>query len=181
MTAQPAYALPARIMHWLSVLLVFSTIPAGLIMVQKGLPRELGNALFIYHKNIGVVLLILVLARIAFRFLNPPPPLPDSLPPWQRQVAAATHAALYLLLLVMALSGYIRVAAGGFPIELLDGLGIPKLAPRSDALANTAKAVHFWVRYPLILLILAHMGAALMHGIVKRDGVFRRMWPQRAG
>lgn len=180
-TALPAYAPAARLMHWVTVLLVFTTIPVGMVMVQKGLPREVGNALFIYHKNVGVLLLLLVLARLAFRAGNPPPPLPASVAGWQRQVAGATHAALYALLLVMAVSGYIRVAAGGFPIEMLDALGIPKLAPRSDLLANTAKAVHFWVRFPLVALILLHVGAALMHGLVKRDGVFGRMWPGRAG
>ena len=128
-----------------------------------------------------MLLLLLVLARLAYWLWNPPPPLPAHVAGWQRHVSGVTHAALYALLLVMAVSGYIRVAAGGFPIEMLDALGIPRLAPRSDTLANTAKAVHFWVRFPLGALIVLHVGAALMHLLVKRDGVFGRMWPRRAG
>lgn len=175
-----AYRAPARLMHWLTVLLVFSTIPAGVIMVQEGLSRPLQNSLFIWHKNIGVVILVLVLARLVYRAAHPPPPLPESLSPAQATIAGLTHWGMYGLLLVMAVSGYVRVRAGGFPIEYLDALGVPPLVPRSEPLANTAKAIHFWARFPLVLLILMHVGAALFHGVVKRDGVFSRMWPGRA-
>lgn len=175
-----AYRAPARLMHWLTVLLVFSTIPAGLIMVQEGLSRPLQNSLFIWHKNIGVVILVLVLVRLAYRAAHPPPPLPASLSPAQAAIAGLTHWGMYGLLLVMAISGYVRVRAGGFPIEYLDMLGVPPLVPRSEALAETAKTIHFWARFPLVALILMHVGAAAFHGIVKRDGVFSRMWPGRA-
>ncbi len=174
-----AYRAPARLMHWLTVLLVVSTIPAGVIMVQEGLARPTQNALFIWHKNIGVVILVLVLIRLIYRAANPPPPLPASLSPLQATIAGVTHWGMYGLLLVMAVSGYVRVRAGGFPIEWLDAVGAPALVPRSESLAETAKAIHFWARFPLVALILMHVGAAMFHGIVKRDGVFSRMWPGR--
>lgn len=173
------YRAPARLMHWLTVLLVFSTIPAGVIMVQEGLARPTQNALFMWHKNIGVVILLLVLVRLIYRAANPPPPLPSSISSTQAAIAGLTHWGMYGLLIVMAVSGYIRVKAGGFPIEYLDALGVPSLVPRSDALEQIAQTVHFWARFPLVALILMHVGAALMHGIVKRDGVFSRMWPGR--
>lgn len=180
MTPTLAYKPPARAMHWLAALLILSTIPIGNLMVQEGWPRSTQDTMFIFHKNVGVVILLLVLARLVYRFMNPPPPLPDSLPPMQKLAAEATHWALYGLLLVMAVSGYVRVKAGGFPLEGLDALGLPSLVPRSDALAETAKAIHNTARIPLVLLILAHIGAAAFHGIVKRDGVFSRMWPGRS-
>jgi cytochrome b561 len=175
-----AYRAPARLMHWLTVLLVFSTIPAGVIMVQEGLTRSTQDALFIWHKNIGVVILLVVLIRLIYRAANPPPPLPASLSPAQAAIAGLTHWGMYGLLIVMAVSGYVRVRAGGFPIEALDALGIPAFVPRSQTLEETAKAIHFWARFPLVALILMHVGAAMFHGIVKRDGVFSRMWPGRA-
>jgi cytochrome b561 len=171
------YRPPARLMHWLTALILVATIPAGVTMVQEGLARPTQDALYIFHKNAGVVIFLLVLARLAYRAANPPPGLPPNVSDGQRRIAGLTHAALYLLLLVMAVSGYIRVKAGGFPLESLDALGIPSLVPRSDALAETAKTVHFWARFPLVLLILMHVGAALFHLLVRRDGVFARMWP----
>ena len=178
MTERPDVYRPlARALHWLTAILVIATIPVGAVMVQEGLPRALQNGLFIFHKNVGVILILLVLLRLIYRAAHAPPPLPASVPDWQRKVAGLTHGLLYLLLLVMGVSGYVRVAAGGFPIETLDALGVPPLAPRSDALAETAKAVHFYVRFALIALILLHVGAALQHLFSRADGIFARMWP----
>lgn len=175
MHAAGSYKPLAKMFHWTTALLVMLTIPVALIMLTPGIERSLQDPLFMFHKNIGVVILIIVAARLAYRLLNPPPPLPASVPPMQRFVAEATHWLLYGLLLVMAVSGYIRVTAGGFPLEVFDALGVPHLAPRSESLAETAKAIHATVRYPLIALITVHIGAALYHAIVKRDGVFQRM------
>jgi cytochrome b561 len=162
-------------------LVVFATIPAGLVMMQPGLDRALQNALFLFHKNIGVVMLVLIVARLVYRRQNPPPPLPAHVSPIQQRVAGATHAALYLLLLLIPVAGYVRVKAGGFPLESLDALGVPSLVPRSDALAEIAKTAHYLGGLAFAALVAAHVGAALFHGIVKRDGVFSRMWPPVGG
>ena len=171
------YRTSSRVLHWLTALLVLATIPAGLTMVQEGLSRPVQDTLFIFHKNVGVLILILVLARLAVRAVAPPPPLPDFLPGWQRRIAAASHVGLYLLLLVMAISGYVRVRAGGFPVEALDAIGVPPLVPRSEWLEDTAVAVHAATKFLLIGLVALHAGAALHHALIRRDGVFHRMWP----
>ncbi len=176
-----AYKPFARVLHWVMAVLILSTIPVGTLMVMPGWSRATGDAMFIYHKNVGVILLILLVIRFVYRLMNPPPPLPASVPPLQQMAAHATHWGLYLLVLVMAVSGYVRVKAGGFPLEGPDALGIPSLVARNEAVANTASMVHYWTRFVLILFILMHVGAALFHGIVKRDGVFSRMWPRSTG
>jgi cytochrome b561 len=180
MSAQPApaYRPAARALHWISAVLVLATFPAGVIMLQEGLSRPLQNALFMFHKNIGVVILLLVLARIAYRLANPPPPLPDSIPAVQARIAGAVHWLLYLFLIVMAVSGYVRVVAGGFPLEVWDAMGVPRLVEKSKELADQAKAIHATARFGLFALILAHVGAAVYHGVVRKDGVFSRMWPR---
>jgi cytochrome b561 len=78
-------------------------------------------------------------------------------------------------------AGYIRVKAGGFPIESLDALGAPSLVPRSEALEETAKAVHYFGGIALGAVIAVHIAAAAYHGLVRRDGVVSRMWPPFAG
>ena len=172
-----SYKPAAKMLHWGLAVLIIATLPVGAIMVQQGLARPTQDMLFIFHKNIGVLILLLMLVRIVYRIVNPPPPLPDSIPDGQKRIAEATHWALYALVFVMAISGYVRVTAGGFPIEGLNWLGVPPLAPRSDAVAETAKAIHFWARFALVALIIAHVGAALHHLVIKRDGVFGRIWP----
>jgi cytochrome b561 len=157
--------------------LVIPMIIAGIIMTREGIPRPLQNNLFIFHKNVGVLLMVLIFVRLAFRWRNAPPPEPDHLADWQVKVAAVTHGLLYALLVIMPLSGYIRVRAGGFPIETLDKWGIPAMVPRSDALADLAKAVHYYSSWLIVILVAMHVGAALQHALIKKDGVFSRMWP----
>jgi len=171
------YGTVARLFHWLTVVAVLVMVPVGLTMVQEGLPRPTQNALFILHKGLGPIVLVLVLARLAWRLGHPPPPLPDDVPAIQVRAAGFVHAALYLALIVMAISGYVRVAAGGFPLELLESVGIPPLVPENEAVANAAKAVHANALIVLLALILVHVAGAFYHGVIRRDGVVHRMWP----
>jgi cytochrome b561 len=88
-------------------------------MVQD-IPRSLQDPLFILHKGLGPLVLVVVLLRLAWRATHPAPPLPASVPPLQARLAGAVHAGLYIFLIVQAVSGYVRVTTGGFPIEALD-------------------------------------------------------------
>lgn len=169
------YRLFARLMHWGMAVLILGLIPAGFVMVQQGLPQQVQNALFVAHKNIGLLVLVAVLLRLVYRVMNPAPPLPASVSTWQRHAAALSHGALYALMIAMPLLGYVRVKAGGFPIESLDAWGIASLVPRSDALAEAAKAAHFAGGLALAALIALHLAAAAFHAVVLRDGVFARM------
>ncbi len=169
----------SRILHWLTALIVLAMIPVGLVMTNVD-DRAVQDSLFIFHKNAGALLLVLLAVRLVWRATHRAPPLPNSLPRVQKFAARATHAALYVLLIVMAVSGYVRVRAGGFPVELLDAIGVPSFVPRDDALAQTAKSIHARAKFGIGLFIALHVGAAAYHGLVRRDGVFSRMWPPTA-
>lgn len=171
------YGTVARLLHWGMALLILLMIPAGLTMVQEGLARPVQDALFIFHKNTGSLLLVLVIVRIVWRWFHPAPPLPDHMPAAMQVAARATHYGLYLAVLTMAVSGYSRVRLGGFPVEYLDAMGVPPLLPESKPAAEVAKGIHATVKYALIALIALHVAAASYHGLVRRDGVFGRMWP----
>lgn len=170
------YGPTARLFHWITALLLLGMIPAGMIMVREGLDRGLQDTLFIFHKNVGVLVLVVVLARLAWRAMTPPPPLPAGTPEWQDTAAVWVHRLLYALVIFMAVTGYLRVTLGGFPIETLDALGVPR-PPRNDAVAAMAQRAHFLGKFLLMGLIAVHVAASLWHAIVKRDGVFTRMWP----
>lgn len=175
------YVNAARILHWLMAVLIFLTVPAGLVMVQPDIDRGLQNALFIYHKNVGVFLFILVVLRLAVRWRYPAPARPSSLPLWQARAAATTQVLLYALLVILPVAGFIRVRAGGYPIEALDALGVPLVVPRSDALAEQAKTVHYLAGLVIMACMALHISAALFHRFIKRDAVFSRMWPPLKG
>ncbi len=171
------YRTPARLIHWLMAVIILMLIPIGFLMVQDGLPRALGNTLFITHKNVGTLALILIAVRLFYRWRNPPQLAPVELPRIQELAAHLTHIGLYAMPIIMPLAGYVRVRAGGYPIEALDALGIPSMVPRSEALSEFAKMVHYYSSYAIAGLVAMHIGAALFHRFIKKDGIFSRMWP----
>lgn len=174
------YGTTARMLHWLVAALVLAMIPVGLLMVQDGLDRGLGDALYLFHKNVGSLLIAIIALRLVWRLTHSPAPLPATMPAWQRRAAGLSHLALYALMVVMPLSGYVRVRAGGFPIEGLDALGLPTLIPRSKPLADAASSLHALAAWALIAVLALHVGAALHHALIRRDGIWGRMWPPRA-
>jgi cytochrome b561 len=156
--------------------MVLIMIPAGLAMAQE-LPKPLEDRLYILHKGLGPLVLVVVALRLAWRAFHPAPPLPVDIPAPQRLAAQVVHAGLYAALLVMGVSGYVFVDAGDFPLEVLRSLGIPPLIPKNEALSKAAEAVHRTTAFVLIGLIAMHVSAAAYHGLVRRDGVVSRMWP----
>ena len=171
------YRLPARLLHWALAVAILAMLPVGGIMVSDGLDRATQNTLFILHKTLGVVILLLMIARLAYRAANPPSPLPAQMPGWQKTAARTTHILLYVMVFFMAITGYLRVTWGGFPIEGLDAIGLHPLLARNEPLAEIAKTLHFYGRFGLLALLALHIGAALHHAVILRDGVFGRIWP----
>jgi cytochrome b561 len=172
-----SYRQPAKLLHWGIAGLLVLMVVIGQVMVIEGLPRLLQNSLYLLHKNGGVIVGLLMLLRLGFRLVYPPPSLPVTIAPLQARLAGLTHALLYGMVFVMAISGYLRVVAGGFPIEGLDSLNLPDLIGRNPEIEKTAKAVHYYAHFALIGLVAAHIGAALYHALWLRDGVLARMWP----
>lgn len=170
------YATVQRLLHWITVLFVLAMIPAGIAMTHKAF-APVQDLLFVVHKNGGVILGLLLVARLGWRLTHRPDPLPASMPLVQRRVAALIHGLLYVLLLTMVTSGYLRVVGGGFPIELLNALGIPPLVPNLGAAATISSAVHKFASYALVAVVMVHVTAALQHALVARDGVMQRIWP----
>ena len=166
----------SRMFHWVTVILVAIMIPTGIVMTQD-IPRPLQNQLFILHKGLGPLVLLVVVLRIGWRLAHPAPALPASVPPAQARIAGAVHVALYGFLLLQAVSGYVRVTTGGYPIEALEALGIPPLLSKAEAVGKAASAIHWLSGLCLTGLILLHIAAAAFHGLVKRDGVASMMWP----
>jgi cytochrome b561 len=171
------YTATAKVLHWLMAALVLVMLPVGFTMIRVD-PGTLQNTLFIIHKGTGATLILLIALRIAWRLTHPPPPL-TGLPAWQARAAHLNHLLLYVMLVVMVTSGYVRTVAGGFPIELLGALGIPPLMGKNKAVEDIALAVHQTGMLVIAALVALHIGAALYHLRIRRDHVFWRMWPGR--
>lgn len=171
-----AYSGGSRFLHWIiAALILLGLIPVGLTMVSLG-DGPLKNFLYEAHKSFGMVVFMLAVVRVAVRMAQGFPPLPESLPEWQRIAARATHLALYALILVVPVLGYTGTAMCCAPVNLFWTVPIP--IPVEGGM-NQAKIVLAWHKAAVFLMagILAlHVSAALWHRFVRRDGVFERMW-----
>ena len=166
----------ARLFHWSIAVLVGIQIPLGIAMTSEPL-GAFADPLFIAPKGLGVVLLVLVFARILWRVIHPPPPFPDRMPERERKLAHRTHLAIYALLVTMVVSGYLRTVGDDYPIELMDVLGIPTLLPTMPDVAAAMLVVHQFAVFALVGLVAVHIAAVLHHHLIEGDDTLSRMWP----
>lgn len=172
----PTYTRTAIGLHWLMAALILTALPLGLYMTELPLsPHKL--KLYAWHKWLGITILGLACLRVAWRLTHRPPPLPASLPAWQRRAAAVSHALLYPLMLAVPLSGWLMSSAKGFPTVYLGLWQLPDLVAKDTLLAERLVELHFGLNALLLAVLVAHVGAALKHALIDRDGVFARMWP----
>lgn len=167
------FALPARVLHWTMAVLILAMLFAGVGLVASVGERH--QWLLALHKPLGIAILLLAIGRLAVRLRHPPPPLPDDLPRLQRAAALASHWLLYALMLAMPLIGWAMLSAGGYPVMLGSDLRLPAILPENAFVFAWLRAAHSVFAYLLFFTILAHLGAALYHGLIRRDGVLDAM------
>ena len=120
-------------LHWLIGLMIVTSLGVGLYMVSLSLsPDKL--RLYSWHKWAGVTIFMLVLVRSLWRLTHPAPPLPDDVPVWQRKVAEATHYALYALMIVIPLTGWLMSSAKGFQTVYFGVVPIPDMLAKNEGL-----------------------------------------------
>lgn len=162
-----------RILHWLLAALVLAMLFIGVGMVSTTGP--LYPALLALHRPVGIAILVLVLIRLPLRLATGAPALPADLPPAQVWIAKASHVLLYASMIAMPLIGWGMLSAGGYPVRVAEGLMLPAILPHDLAVHALLRRAHTVVAILFFALILAHLAAALMHGLIRRDGVLRSM------
>ena len=170
----PAYNVTARVLHWLVAALVLPMIVLGIIIANEwGGPVQ--QPLYDLHKSVGVLLLPLVLARLLYRLMHPPMPLPADIPALQQFAAHATHWALYGLLIVQPVVGLIATSAYPAPLPMFGLFELPPVWPENRPLSERLFALHRWMGIAIAVVAAMHIGAALHHHFVRRDRVLMRM------
>jgi cytochrome b561 len=168
----------ARLLHWLMAILILTMLFIGAGMVST--VSEKHEWLLAIHKPLGATIFVLALIRLGVRLRYPPPPLPADMPPLMKFLAHASHWLLYTLMLALPLVGCAMLSAGGYPISLGGGLHLPPLLPFNGETFAWLRETHRYLAYLLFFTVLGHMGAALYHGLIRRDGVLASMtFPSR--
>ena len=181
MSEADRFSLIQRLLHWLLALLVIPALGVGLTLGWLGFDgtkdafgEGVTNALYTGHKTMGVLILALMTLRLVTRLtLGAPPPVP-TLTGFERLASQVVHALLYLVLLAQPIVGWLATAAGGYPVQFL-AWNLPGLIAKDPALSEQLFQLHGLLGWALLALLALHIGAALMHWLVKRDGVMRRM------
>jgi cytochrome b561 len=171
------YDLISRALHWLTFALVTAQFAVGWLMPEIGRGTR-PDGLVGVHLALGASLLVVVVFRLGWRISHPAPSLGPLVQGWQASAALLTHYGLYLLLIVMSLSGWASASARAWSVKAFGVAPLPALlAPRTKIgflLGDLHAGVLVWL---LLAVIGAHVGAALYHRFVRRDGVLQRMWP----
>ena len=168
----PTFPLLSRLLHWVMAVLILAMLFVGVAMVSSLSDYA---RLVAIHRPLGILLLVLVAIRLINRLLSPPPPLPAGMPRLLRIVAHASHWLLYGLMFALPLVGWGMLSAAGYPIPLVGSFHLPPILPHDKALYALLRPAHTVLAYLLFAAFLAHLGAALTHAFVFKDGVFRSM------
>jgi cytochrome b561 len=170
----PAYTITARLLHWITALVILFMIPIGVIIANEW-GGSLQNSLYDLHRSMGAVLIPIVILRLIYRWANPPLPLPNDIAAIQRLAAHATHWGLYALLIVQPFVGWIATSAYPASIKVFGWVELPPIWSENRALSGQLFFIHRWIGIAIAGLVVAHVGAALHHHFVRKDRVLMRM------
>ncbi len=181
---QARYTAVAIGFHWLTAALILLNLVLGFRMsFLKGLAQF---NIFQLHKSVGITILLLSLGRLAWRLLNPPPPEPASLKPWEKSAALAVHWGFYVIMIGMPLTGWVIVSTSPYnlPTLLYHLLPWPHLpvvhdlaTPQKAAVNHLSGTAHVFLAWSTLALLALHLGAVIKHQFLDGHPVLGRMAP----
>lgn len=193
---QQRWGVMAQGLHWLSMAIVIGLFGVGLYMValkegaaSGALPIGTGPdaplifGLIHWHKSFGMLVLALSLLRLGWRLAGPAPADSDRSKAWEISAARLAHVALYGLLFVMPLTGWILASAStlGVKTVIFGVWELPHLVAPDEALHGLLVEVHKILAWSFMALVAFHVGGALKHHVIYKDDVLTRMLPWSKG
>ena len=175
MTDRLQYGTTAKVFHWLVLALLFVQYPIGWLMpdIHRGTNP---GAPMTFHVSLGIVILVLIVLRLAWRLAHPVAP-ESSLPPWQRRTSEAVHWALYALVLATTVTGWLFASFRGWSLSFFYLFPLPMLASDNAAAGKAIDGLHQAMEWTLLVLIGIHVAAAAAHIFIYRDRIVQRMLP----
>jgi len=186
MLAETRYTRPAIVLHWLIALLM--AINVLIMLTIDHWPDDWVRPAVDTHKSIGITVLGLVVLRILWRWTHTPPPMPDSYGRTERRAAHAAHMALYLVMILLPITGWMHDSAwkdaADYPMKLFGLVPWPRIGwitsiepATREVLHDRFGAWHGWAGYVLYALFALHVIGALKHQFVDHERELQRMLP----
>lgn len=172
----------AIILHWLIALAIILQLCGGIWMVgaiKNPDTQKIAYNIYQYHKAIGLSILVLSLFRLFWRLTHKVPDLPQNMQNWEKTAAHFAHISLYFLMILIPLLGWATVSTSpyGFPTMFFNLFEWPHLTFLDNTNNKLYGLGHKYMSYLIILLLLAHIGAALKHQFITKDNLIKRMVP----
>ncbi len=170
------FGLVAKLFHWGLVAYLLAMLVFGRYIATMKVGFD-NLHLIGWHKSFGLIALLLILFRLCWRFYTPVPgTLTRGTSKLELRLAHLTHMALYGLMLVIPLTGWIASSASGIEIYLFGWINVPLIAPASEQVENLFFTLHWLFTRLLILFVIIHITGALRRHFVLGDNTFRRIW-----
>jgi cytochrome b561 len=164
-------------LHWVIALAVLAQIGFGWYL-QKVPRKTPDRTIYVnYHKSTGMLIGLLIALRIAWRLKHRPPPLPGSMPAWERRAARINHGLLYACMLIMPVAGYAASNFSKFGVKFFNAVPLPPWGADDRAVYAFFNGLHVYTSYVFVALICLHLLAAAKHLVFPQHGIVRRMLP----
>lgn len=171
------YGLVAIFFHWLMAVLVIGMLALGLYMVN--LPVSMQKLkLYGWHKEFGILILMLATVRIVWRAYNISPRLPAYVVTWQKMAARTVHYAFYFFLLAMPMTGWIISSAADLRVSFFGLFLLPNLVTPDKNTQLLFAEIHKWLAFGLIATLTLHIAAVFEHYLVHKNNILKKMWPR---
>jgi cytochrome b561 len=171
-TQRRQFAALSRLLHWTMAAMILTMLGIGVAMVASLADY---HVLVSIHRPLGIAILILVVVRFVNRQLTSLPPFPATMSRAERLAATASELTMYSLMFVLPMVGWGMLSAARYPIVLYGPLRLPPILPHDLTLYAWLRDLHTDLAYLFFAAFLVHFGAALYHGLVRRDGVLGSM------
>ena len=173
----PAYSAVSKWFHWVTAALIAVALPLGFIIDHMKDSDKM--PFYAIHESAGVTIFLVALARLTWRLTHPAPPLPAHIPALNRHLANGVHHALYGLLILQPLIGFVATNAFGFPLRgqtaYLGFINLPKFMETDEALGGVLSTLHSIGGWSILVLLVLHIGGVIYHHALRRDGLLLRM------
>jgi cytochrome b561 len=169
------YGTAAKVFHWLIVALLVVQYPIGWLMPDIHRGQQPGAGMT-FHVSFGILMLVLIVLRLAWRLAHPVAP-EGSLPPWQRLSSDIVHWLLYALVLATTVTGWLFASFRGWSLQFFYLTPLPMLASENAAAGKAIDGLHQAMEWALLVVIGIHVASALAHVFIYRDRIMQRMLP----
>jgi cytochrome b561 len=184
LNSSAGYGSATKTLHWAIVVLFALQYIGAWVMLRTpdgATSLGIGQATWYnWHKSLGLLALLLAVARLVNRRLGELPPWAPTLSSLEQKLIHSVEPMLYTAMLAMPLSGFIYCMAGGYGVMLFGAWEMPNPLGTSPLLASAARAVHVVAAFALLLPLGLHLGIVLGHHLLAKDGLVRRMLPGRS-